>query len=404
MSIFDRYVIKEHVAPFFFAFSVIMFVLILKLMLDLMDLLISKGIGIVILGKLLAYNLAWMIALVVPMSVLVSTVMAFGRMGAAGEITAMKAAGISMYRILVPVLVLAVMLTAGMAWFNNVVLPEANHRAGSLRRAVSLAKPMIALKNREGQFVNDEDIPFVFRVENVDDTTEEMYGVTLVRQERGGEANTNTVIVAESGHFIPSSDRLELLLINGEIHRMLPGNDERYVRSPFHEFRYIIKNIQFGLSANAETVRNDRSMNTPMMREKISYYSSLMTSLKQRLKTLDADDPNLEAKVASLDWQIVDMERKISSYLVEIHKKNSIPVASIVFVLIGSALGMLVRRSGASIGIGLSIGFFMLYYMFLIGGETAADRMILNPWLAMWAPNIVLGPLGIALFLYAARR
>ena len=97
MNLFHRYIIKEHIAPFVFAFSVIMFVLILKLMLQLMDMLITRGIGIIIMAKLLMYSLAWMVALVVPMSVLISTLMAFGRMGAAGEITAMKAAGISMY-------------------------------------------------------------------------------------------------------------------------------------------------------------------------------------------------------------------------------------------------------------------------------------------------------------------
>ena len=89
---------------------------------------------------------------------------------------------------------------------------------------------------------------------------------------------------------------------------------------------------------------------------------------------------------------------------VEIHKKNSIPVAAIIFVLIGASLGILVKRSGASIGIGMSIGFFTLYYLFLIGGESAGDRMILEPWLAMWLPNFVFAALGIALIIYANRR
>ena len=88
----------------------------------------------------------------------------------------------------------------------------------------------------------------------------------------------------------------------------------------------------------------------------------------------------------------------------EIYKKNSIPVAAIVFVLIGSSLGMLVKRSGASIGIGMSIGFFALYYLFLIGGESIGDRMLLTPWLAMWLPNFVFGVLGIALIIFANRR
>jgi len=119
MNIFHRYVVKEHIAPFVFAFSVIMFILILKLMLQLMDILISKGVGVLIMAKLLIYNLAWMIALVVPMSVLVATLMAFGRMGSSGEITAMKAAGISMIRVVSPIFLLSLLLTIVMIWFNT---------------------------------------------------------------------------------------------------------------------------------------------------------------------------------------------------------------------------------------------------------------------------------------------
>ena len=155
MNIFHRYVIREHVAPFFFAFSVIMFVLILKLMLQLMDMLITRGVGIIVMSKILVYNLAWMVALVVPMSVLIASLMAFGRMGASGEITAMKAAGISMYRIVSPIFLLSIVLTMIMVWFNNEILPVANHRASSLGMAIRLKKPMLSLKNREGQFIND---------------------------------------------------------------------------------------------------------------------------------------------------------------------------------------------------------------------------------------------------------
>ena len=93
MNIFHRYIVRDHVAPFVFAFSVIMFVLILKFMLQMMDMITTKGVGIVVVAKLFLYNMPWMIALVVPMSVLIATLMTFGRMGAYGEITAMKAAG-----------------------------------------------------------------------------------------------------------------------------------------------------------------------------------------------------------------------------------------------------------------------------------------------------------------------
>ena len=109
-------------------------------------------------------------------------------------------------------------------------------------------------------------------------------------------------------------------------------------------------------------------------------------------------------KIKNIEYQIKNLNHTVSAYLVEIHKKNSIPFAAVVFVLIGSSLGILVRSSGASIGIGMSIGFFMLYYLFLIGGESAGDHMLVTPWLAMWAPNFLLGAIGVGLFLHAVRR
>lgn len=401
MNIFHWYVVREHIAPFVFAFCVIMFVLILKLMLELMEVLISRGVGIVVMAQLLMYNLAWMVALVIPMSVLVASVMAFGRMGASGEIIAMKTAGISMYRIVSPVIMITLILTMGMIWFNKNILPEANLRAGSLRRAVFKKKPLLSMKNREGQFISDNDIPFTFRVESVDDATEEIFGVILIKRE-GNEPNV--FILAEKGRFLTGADHLELLLTNGEIHRRDPKQQDKYMRIKFNRFIYTVKDLNFNLDTSYESSRNDRNMTTPMMRSRINELENMMGSYKERIQNMPESEPARERQIKTLELQMSGWKKQVAAYLVEIHKKNSIPVAALVFVLIGSSLGILVRRSGASIGIGMSIGFFALYYLFLIGGETMGDRMILTPWLAMWLPNIILGPSGVALFVFAARR
>jgi len=370
-------------------------------MLELIDMLISKDVGILVISKLLVFNLAWMVALVVPMSVLVATVMAFGRMGASSEITAMKAAGISMYSIVSPIVFLSILLTIFMIWFNNNVLPESNHRARSLNTAIIMKKPMLSLKNREGQFISDSDLPFTFRVDEIDNETEEMRGITLINDK---DRDSQTIIIAEKGVFIPGSDHITLLLTNGEIHQKYTNQTNRYIRSTFEGFKYVIKDLNFGLDATMESSRNDRTMTSEMMRERIKGLKEKIDSWEQRRQKVLENDSASTLQIKSLEEQIKAWKHQIAAYLVEIHKKNSIPVAAIIFVLIGASLGMLVRRSGASIGIGLSIGFFMLYYMFLIGGESAGDRMLIEPWLAMWLPNIVLGAAGIVLFIYAARR
>ncbi|MFC1693413.1 LptF/LptG family permease [Candidatus Latescibacterota bacterium] len=401
MNIFHRYIVREHVAPFFFAFSVIMFVLILKFMLQTMDMLISKGVGIVIVAQLIVYNLAWMVALVVPMSVLVASVMAFGRMGAHGEIIAMKTGGISMYRIVSPVLLLSILLTIVMIWFNNIILPEANYRGSSLFGAVKIKKSMLLVKENEGQFVSHNDIPFTFTVEEVDDSTDEMKGVTIFKHKG---IDSQTIIIAEKGKFFPSSDCITLVLKNGEIHQRDSSQPERYIRSTFDQFTYLIKGLAFGLDNSYKSIKSDRTMTSDEMHNRIKEIQVTITGFENRIAAIPEDNPGRDKEIATIAEHKNLMKRQIARYLVEIHKKNSIPFASIVFVLIGASLGMLIRRSGASIGIGMSIGFFMLYYIFLIGGESAGDRMIVDPWLAMWAPNIVLGTVGTGLFIHAARR
>ena len=145
-------------------------------------------------------------------------------------------------------------------------------------------------------------------------------------------------------------------------------------------------------------------MTTAMMRDEIIKYKKIIVSWQQRLVRIPQDSQTKRPEIKSIDMQIQQAQKRIYEFLIEIHKKNSIPFASIVFALMGSALGILVQRSGASIGIGTSIGFFMVYYLFLIGGESAGDRMLVQPWIAMWAPNIIFGAGAIALFIYATRR
>lgn len=400
MNIFHRYVVREHITPFLYAFFVIMFVLILKLMLDLMDMIISKHVDIITMAKLLVYNLAWMIALVVPMSVLVATVMAYGRMAAANEIVAMKAAGISMLRLSSPIIGISILITIFMVWFNNRILPDANQKTRDLQASIILKKPMLSLKNRERQFISDIQ-NFTIRVDSLNYDTGEMYGIMLFRR---SERNTRTAIRAASGHFISNEDqdRLTIVLDNGEIHQINDSNSSRYVRGRFSEFKYNI-NFNFGMSQQT-AVKNDRTMTSAEMREEIARFRGVNNHLQDQIRKFPRDKTGTSARQRNLENDIYFNEKRISQYLIEIHKKNSIPFAAIVFVLIGAPLGILVKRSGASFGISMSIGFFVIYYLFLIGGETVGDRMIIKPWLAMWAPNIFLVPLGVLLFIYATRK
>jgi len=98
------------------------------------------------------------------------------------------------------------------------------------------------------------------------------------------------------------------------------------------------------------------------------------------------------------------LERQAREYLVEIHKKYSIPVACFVFVFVGVPLGLMARKGTFGMAASLSLGFFLLYWACLIGGEKLADRGVIDPWLGMWVANIIIGALGVYLTFRSARE
>ena len=101
------------------------------------------------------------------------------------------------------------------------------------------------------------------------------------------------------------------------------------------------------------------------------------------------------------DFNLISNYKKyINKYLVELHKKFSIPFASLIFIIIGAPLGILSKKGGFAMSTSISLGFFVIYWGFLIGGEEFADRGAISPMIAMWQPNFFLGILGLFLLLY----
>jgi lipopolysaccharide export system permease protein len=104
------------------------------------------------------------------------------------------------------------------------------------------------------------------------------------------------------------------------------------------------------------------------------------------------------SRIIARETNGVDSQNKlVRQFMVEVHKKYSIPVACIAFVLIGAPLGILAKRGSMGISIGISLGLFVIYWAFLIGGEDLADRGIIAPWVAMWVANVLIGVAGIYL-------
>ena len=410
MTALSKYVLRLHASPFLFGLALILFILILDVILQMMDQVLSKGMGFGLASELFVYNLAWIIALAVPMAVLVSVLMAFGRLAADNEIMAVKSNGISFMRLFVPILVAAAVLTVLMIIFNDRVLPDWNHHARNILANLKRRKAAVVLKQKEGVFIRSISTHSLL-IQRVDESSNKLYGITLY--DSGAKGFPTALHAREGGLEIFEEGRyLRLTLHDGEFHRIDVDNPKRFVVGTFEKQVVHIEDAERGFVEYRSAYRNDREMDVADMYatvegthvEEARAFARMDSTLDAFLADVHAGEQGISERANELrrrfDRQWRTQENRVrtrASYLVEIHKKFSIPAACLVFVLLGAPMGALVRSSGAGVSVAISLVFFLTYWMFLIAGEKLADRGFVAPMLAMWAPNLFFGGLGLAL-------
>jgi lipopolysaccharide export system permease protein len=436
--ILTKYILKEHIGPFFGALIIITFLFLIDFMVHLMDSVLSKGLPTQIVLEVFVLNLAWMLALSIPMAVLVASLMAFGRWSADHEITAIKAAGIKPFRLMLPVLLAGGFLMLGLIVFNNWVLPESNHRAASLMSDISRKKPHAFID--AGKLLTD--FPGVqLWIDRIDKNTGKLYGIQIFEFEGKGKPK---LIQADSAtmEYGDMGSTLILNLQDGENHIPDAEDANKYFRIRFRTQELFLSTPDDRLQRRERKHRGDREMpiqdmlkvvyeagdrqvrliddnakdvwrNMDMIVQFVkgdtSAYAELLagtavpdtsaTLLEEAraIRFLIVQEKGSNRKIERILSRIDREERRIAQYWVEIHKKFSIPVACVVFVLIGAPLGIMARKGGIGTGVVYSLVFFVLYWAFLIGGENMADKLLISPELAMWSPNILIGVLGVLL-------
>ena len=424
MRLLRRYIIKELLSPFIFSLLVIVFILFIQFLLRAIDRFLGKGIDILTILEYLFLNLAWIIALAVPMAVLIASLMTFGRLSEDNEITAMRAAGISFLKIIRPALLFGTVICLLLLYFNNSVLPEMNFRARILSGDIYRKRPVMSID--PGHFIGDlPDYGMIIGGK----TGEIMEDVRIFSK---NSRNKQTSIYSKTGELKTVGNELVLTLYDGEIHELDVKDFGEYRRIQFSKHKINIPVDDLFLMRRDTSNRTDREMTIPMMLERKQNYqnrvdnvwkrmgnnyfkttgdSIVPKTLKRTLSDLSDYQEDVEQdtsfsqiqintktrKIKTLERQMTNefnllnsYQKSINKYGVEIHKKFSLPVASILFVLLGAPLGVLARKGGFIIGMSLSFGFFLIYYLLLIGGEEMADRNIVSPEVGMWTPNVVL--------------
>ena len=447
MNTLNKYLVKESLIPFLLSLGVITTVLFLQFLIRAIDRFLGKGLDVWIILEYLYLNLAWIIALSVPMSLLISTVMTYGRMSQDNEITALKAAGVSVFSIIKPAVLFGGFVGLVLCLFNNFVLPDMNYHARLLARDIYQKSPELTIE--PGYFINT--IPQYSMI------VREMEGnnfkdVKIFSKYSGTEQVT---IYADKGKLTSKEDIIILDLENGEIHEIDLEDYNHYRRIKFLTHQITIPIDDLLLNRNNESVRTDREMKVSQMIQKIEKNKEYMVQVNNRIKTvLDNngiawnEDFDLEKVLLSIEilkenskqareekiyrddipiseyevkeklrsfnnisrqlkneFMLISNYKKTNNkYMVEIHKKFTLAFACLLFAMTGAPLGILVRKGGITIASALSIAFFLVYYIMLIWGEQLADRNLLDPTFGSWMPNIILFIVGLVLFFLSDKQ
>jgi lipopolysaccharide export system permease protein len=423
MKIISRYILREHIAPFFFAFFTITFLLVIDFVPRIVDRVIDKNLDLLVVLELIALNLAWMLALSVPMSVLVATLMAFGRLSSDFEITAIKASGINLMHILVPLMVAALLVTVGMVQFNDRVLPDLNKKARLLLGDIQAMRPTLIFES--GIFISD--IPgYLVLIDKIDHATSYVEGVRITETKN---PNQPRLIIAHDGYLEMTDDgkNIKFTLYNGELHTLDLQDPDNYRKLDFENHIINVSGTGTELVRTESEYRTDREMGIDQMQENVDRALNAAAPLRGRIReylqgkfeylyadTFASNIPDSANHAAALGMvrsdasvmvrhiqrnrqQIEAQSRIKDKYQIEIYKKYSIPAASLAFILVGAPLGIITRRGGMGVAIAVSILLFIVYWAFLIGGEDIADRGLVSPFWAMWSANILIGALGLYL-------
>ncbi len=372
-GLLDRYIVKEMLAPTGLGLLLFTFILLLQQITLLMGILIARSADPGTILRVFVYLLPSIFAVTIPMAFLLGVLLAFGRLASDSEIVALRASGVSPLRLLRPVVLLSLLAGAVTFWTMAVALPAANQAHRQEMFALVVNKARSAVKPRV--FSEDDLVPgMVVYVSDIAADTGQWRDVFIhdVREPRHPK-----VVLARRGQLRVEEARktVSMHLEDGAIYAVKP---EDPATDTFQKF------ASSDLPLPTETFfpptplsKGDREMG--------------LRELSERIRDLAPEDAKLRAQGKPVT--------ATAPFRVEWHKKFAIPVACVVFGLLGLGLSLGSKKEARSAAFALSIGVIFVYYVLIRLGEQAGDTGVLAPWLAIWAANLVLGAIAVLLLM-----
>jgi len=357
MKILRNYILKEFLSPLLLVLGVLTFVMVLIGNLKrIADLVINKGVDIFSVIQLLIYLMPYLVTYTLPISVLVAVLLALGRFSSDNEIIAIRSSGVSLFRLLMPLLIIGLILSMGLAVFNDRAASYAHFAYRKTLKQMGFKNPTAAFE--EGVFINSFQRYILF-IYHVDQKKNRLNNIRIYEPQ--GEDKPTRTIVAKAGEFIamPEQNTIKLKLIDGTSDEPDPENPTSFYKL---NFRTYFMNLDMAQMQDKVVDKKFKEMT--------------IHELKKEAKKLRSEGINP------------------APLITEIHEKLALAFSCFVFMLLGSSLGIITRRREKSINIGIAVLIIVLYYPLFIGCEALAIEGHLPPALALWLPNIIFGSIG----------
>ena len=422
-------------------FLISLFVLLMQFLWKYIDDLVGKGLDWIIIFKLMIYVSVTLVPLALPLSLLISSIMTFGNMAEHFELTAFKSAGVSLQKVMRPLVFSAIAISFLAFYFSNYVLPVANLKMNALLYDVRQQKPALLIK--EGIFYNGID-GYSIKIGKKEKDGKTIQDV-MIYDHSENRGNTK-LILAESGKMAMSDDERYLLLTlyKGSSFEELenkPGKnsrplmrtefDEQLVRFDLSSFKMTRTNEQLfkdnyqmlnlrQLSYSSDSIENRLKVRRLELFKTLLTSTSIDSGKNQSLRKtsfhknnfLENFAPDRRGLIASnalyaarniksiTDDNIMDKEIKTKSlakHQIEWQRKFTLSFACLILFFIGAPLGAIIRKGGLGMPIVVSIIFFVIYHVISISGEKFAREGVIPVWKGMWLSSIILLPVGIFL-------
>ncbi len=419
-----------------------MFILLMLFLFKYIDDLIGKGFEWYVILELLMYASATNVAMALPLAILLSSIMTFGSLGENYELVAIKSAGISLQRAMMPLIITVTMLSVGAFLFSDYMLPVANLKMGSLLYDVRNQKAAFLIN--EGIF--NTSIPgYAIRVKKKD--PDQTLHDVLIYERNTSSGNINVLMAKEGQMFITDDDQLLVLkLKNGKRYEETPGTSgnynprQRFMRTEFKETEqrfdlsgfklrrtdeelfksnYAMLNLKqlnfyrdsfemkgdsnlrstyIDLTLFSRLYRTDSlSPKTPVV--PLKKYKDVLQLIPpdKRLVALNSAKDQIRSVREILSRKelfMADNKVRLRGFLIELNRKFTLAMSCLVLFFIGAPLGAIIRKGGLGLPVVMSVLFFLLYHIISTIGEKSVKEGTLSPMLGMWIAIFSLSPLG----------